>query len=104
MNYVKSTLPKMFKDGEKNPEYTDSVKKEWEQLHCRGMINSILCYGGELSIENRYLKPYVDTLGVAIVNRLIAEQKEDFSKATVLQNTFTDDEGLSYNTIVWADE
>lgn len=70
------------------------------------MINSHLAYSPEKDFitESRYSKDYIEALGMERVQELYADQKRDFAEAVVLRNVFTDNEGLSYNRIVWADE
>lgn len=86
-------------------EWTDEQKQLDKELDCRDMINSILCYNGEEGlINNRYLNDYILELGLSVVQRLCDEQLVDFKKATVVKNVFTDNEGVSYNSIKWADE
>jgi hypothetical protein len=85
-------------------EWSEKEKKIDRELSCRDMINSILCYDGKKDvIKNRYLYDYIKELGVDVVQRLIDEQIEDFDKATVLRGVHTDSEGISYNSIIWAD-
>lgn len=80
------------------------------ELSCREMINSILCYHGEDGLRkdglnyNEYLLPYVEELGPDVVDRLCMEQVEDFRNAVVRQNVSVDSDGISYNSIEWADE
>lgn len=94
---------------------TDEQKKAHAKLWCIEMINSIIaysyCYGfptdftGEDFIkaeEKRrynYLEEYIQKLGRAEVAKLIEDQMNDVS--AVRCGVFTDDEGLSYNSIVW---
>ena len=100
---MKNTLPK-WKDG-KPPVLTLEQELLSESLSCRSMINSILCYHGAKDImQNPYLQKYFETLGPITVAKLANEQIEDFSKAKVLTDVYTDSEGLSYNSIIWADE
>lgn len=100
---LKDTLPK-WKDG-KPPVYTEEQKLIREKIFCIDMINSILVYDGSKNImSNGYLKDYIETLGFETVADLVTEQIEDLNKATILRNVLTDDEGLSYNSVIWADE
>ena len=102
---AKRSLPKIFLDGgTPNPAYTDEVSKKWEELYCRDMINSILCYDEVCNMDNLYLKSYIETLGREKVKSLIVEQEKDFKEAVVQENVFTDGEGVVYNSIIWADE
>ena len=99
--------------------WTEEQKKLDAELSCREMINSCLCYGtislcyGTMSHfwEEKTWgdgKPladrYVAKLGVTRVREICKEQEEDFARAVVLRNVYTDSDGLSYNSIVWADE
>lgn len=100
---MKKTLPR-WKNGVP-PVLTPQQKILQESLSCRDMINSILCYHGTNNImDNPYLKKYMESLGTILVSLLVEEQIQDFSKATVLQNVYTDSEGCSYNSIIWGDE
>lgn len=100
---LKDTLPK-WQNG-KPPVYTYEQKMLREKIFCIDMINSILVYDGSKDIlNNRYLKDHIDTLGLKTVAELVIEQVEDLSKATILRGVYTDNEGLSYNSIIWADE
>ena len=103
---AKRRLPNYFKD------MTPAQRREYEELYCRGMINSCLVYGearynfydpktGEFG---RYAKDYVKTLGEETVIRLYNEQCEDFSKAVVRRGVHVDGEGVSYNSCIWADD
>lgn len=86
-------------------EWTEEQKQLDSELSCRDMINSILCYDGAKGLKgNRYLQSYIDELGEATVTRLCKEQIEDFRKAVVLKNVHIDNEGVSYNSVIWADE
>ncbi len=100
-----------------------NLKRPWikedevfeEELSCREMINSMLIYGDSIEKDsygyNKYLKPYTEKgtwhdglLTEQRVNELIAEQKADFAKAKVRYGVYTDGEGCTYNSCVWADE
>lgn len=67
------------------------------------MITSIICYGGtdyrygEGKYDDRYLKEYVDEFGETFVNEFI--EKTVSYVSFVEKDTFTDSEGLSYNTM-----
>jgi hypothetical protein len=89
---------------------TKQQEEIYQSLRCREMVNSIMIYDGinalknENNTFNKYLLSYVDELGEEKVNQLIKEQIDDFSKAVVKYNTYTDHEGCTYNTCIWADE
>lgn len=94
-------------------DWSDEDKKTYDELTARDMINSCLCYGGiegfwkECSWrygDKSYAAPYIRKLGRERVEQLVNEQIADFKKAKVLYDVYTDSEGCSYNTIVWADD
>lgn len=84
-----------------------------EELECREMINSCLVYGDDPFEETEkwwymhgyckrsYMSDYEDTLGKERVRELYEEQKESLSKATIHHNVYTDNEGLTYNSVDW---
>ena len=98
------------------PKPIDHKSKWYREYSAREMINSYLAYQckDEKIARNvlyyddyhnrhyNYLKQYLDELGEERMLELIQEQINDI--VCVLQNTFTDNEGLSYNSIVWRDE
>ena len=59
------------------------------ELECISMINSVLAY----------LARFVEEFGREYVLNLIQNQIDDIEE--VKHNVFTDDEGISYNEIVW---
>lgn len=100
---AKATLPQ-WKNG-KPPILTPEQNQLSRELQCRDMINSILCYKGKENLmNNEYIDDYINDLGHDIVQRLCDEQIADFEKATVKHGVHTDSEGISYNSIIWADD
>ena len=100
---LKDRLPK-WNNG-KPPVLTAEQKQLDRELWCREMINSILIYHGKDNIMNsEYLKTYIEELGIETVEKLVREQVEDFKQAIVLTDVSKDYEGVSYNSIIWADE
>lgn len=100
-------------------KYKDDLKgrfscREEKEISCREMINSLLCYNyynitdaktilmKERGRYHDYLKKHVDELGEQRVIELIEEQRA--SIFAVLFNVGEDNEGVMYNSIVWADE
>ena len=103
MEKLKKTLPK-WENG-KPPVYTEEQKMLKEKLYCIEMIDSILIYNGSKGIfDNKYLQEYIYTLGLKTVAELVIEQVKDIERATILRGVHTDNEGLTYNSIIWADE
>ena len=87
----------------------------YKELSCREMINSIMVYGNinspydvKKGTFDEYLSHYMDGgyfhIGRERVLALIKEQQEDFKKAVVNRGCYTDHEGCTYNSCVWADE
>lgn len=94
-------------------EWPEDFKKLYNELSCREMINSCLCYGSIADFwkedewrwgDKSYAAPHVRNLGRERVEQLVAEQESDFAKATVHYGVFEDSEGLTYNSISWADD
>lgn len=103
---ARATLPR----GILWANWPEEAKRLYDELSCREMVNSCLCYGG---IEDFWYKPewrdsyahdYVRKLGRARVKEICKEQQEDIARARILRNVHTDSEGCSYNSIIWADE
>ena len=96
--------------------WTKKDKQLERELSCREMINSCLIYGndpfrkidkwwyGYGYCERSYMSDYEDELGEERVKQLYEEQKFDISQATIHHGVYTDSEGLTYNSITWADE
>ena len=95
---------------------TKQQKREYAELSCREMINSIMIYGNIYSPYDekedkldRYLEERWQKRGIFYVPRkriieLVKEQQADFAKAVVKSGVCIDYEGCTYNTCVWADE
>lgn len=87
------------------------VELKLEELDCIDMINSILTYScsgykdGEAVLKyeenswHNYLADHVKNLGREKVIALIQGQID--SMAGIVHDVFTDDEGVTYNSIVW---
>ena len=88
---------------------TKKDERLFEELYCIEMINSCLTYGVD-PFEIRdycgtsYMTDYEKTLGKRRVKQLYEMQVEEFSKATIISNSYTDSEGCSYNSVRFADE
>ena len=87
-------------------QWTDAEKREYSEIRCISMIHSILTYAYrhdytvDYVMKNRYMKRYIDELGEDRVKVLIAEEIEEFTKATVKFGG-TDSEGVSYNQVIF---
>lgn len=102
----------MKKSSVENGKPTHEQKKQYEKLLCVSMINSVIAYDWyegqsakrllDWELNDRYhsyLKEYVDKFGYDEVLALIQEQLDDIE--LIERGVFTDDEGLSYNSIIW---
>lgn len=106
--------------GDKYPENTVGIAKRlpeevWKKLKIKGdtlsaiqMIHSILAYSAEDGrtvdniMDNRYMKSYINSLGEDTVRDLVEKELADFKeRATVVNDVYTDSEGVSYNSINW---
>lgn len=109
-------LKREIRDARANAsKSSDELKTMHEKIFCIEMINSIIAYSyqsgfpkgftGEEFIRNEeckyynYLADYIKSLGRQVVVQLIEAQMADV--ASVKSCVFVDDEGLSYNSIVW---
>lgn len=107
---VKDSLPRLR-------DMNEEQEREYAELSCREMINSIMIYGNINSPYNekedkldRYLEErWQKRSSMFYVPRkriieLVKEQQADFAKAVVKSGVYTDYEGCTYNSCVWADE
>lgn len=100
---LKDSLPK-WENG-KPPVFTEEQEQLEKEIWCIEMINSILIYDGKNNImKNQYLQKHIKELGYKVVENLVNEQIKDVEKAKIIRNAHVDYEGLSYNSIIWADE
>ena len=89
-----------------------SARKLYEEMSLRDMIMSCLTYGEDIftneSIDattNYYHRPYADKyiniLGYSRVMEIYNDQKEYFdTKCKVIKNVHTDNEGVTYNSLI----
>lgn len=99
---VKASLPKW-------DEQNEEEKKLDRELDCREMINSILIYGYLNSTidgiyEDKYLRNYKKDISEDRIKELIKEQQDDLKKSKIFDDVYTDDEGVTYNSVSWYDE
>lgn len=107
---VKDSLPRLR-------DMNEEQEREYAELSCREMINSIMIYGNINSPYNekedkldRYLEERWQERGSMYyvprkrIIELVKEQQADFAKAVVKSGVYTDYEGCTYNSCVWADE
>ena len=102
----------MWKSREENGKSTPEQRREYEKLLCISMINSVIAYDwykGETAKElldrelnhkyRSYLEEYVEKFGYDEVLALVQGQLDDI--VSIERDVFTDNEGLSYNSIIW---
>lgn len=109
---ARKRLPRLYDVPWKS--WTENQRQLYEELSCREMVNSCLCYGGISGFWRKfdgfpegwhsYADTYIAKLGEDLVREIVAEQERDFAKATVFRNVYTDCEGCTYNSIRWIDE
>lgn len=104
--------------GDENPEnlvgvyqrLPEELAKEFQaeeaELNAINMIHSILTYTGkhnwteEYVLDNEYMQDYKNTLGEDKLKEIVANEVEYFKNhATILNNVYTDGEGVSYNSV-----
>lgn len=82
--------------------------QESKELACISMIHSILAYSAGATVDSvsndRYMKEYVQELGMERVRELVAEEIEHFKRATLRRGVFMDDEGVYYNSIEYPED
>lgn len=95
-------------------DHLDNLSMEEEltcaEFPCRRMMNSFFAYEGIPSLYDedswsfkRYLQEYLDKLGRERFDRVREEQVATYKQCTVSVGTYTDNDGLTYNSINWCD-
>ena len=105
----------MWKSREENGKSTPEQRRQYEKFLCISMINSVIAYDwyeGQTAKElldwelndryHSYLEEYVNKLGYDEVLTLMQDQLNDIK--SIERDVFTDDEGVSYNSIIWKDK
>ena len=105
----------MRKTSIENGKPTPEQKRQYEKYLCISMINSVIAYDwyeGQTAKElldwelndryHSYLEEYVNKLGYDEVLALVQGQLNDIK--SIERDVFTDDEGVSYNSIIWKDK
>lgn len=102
----------MRKTSIENGKPTPEQRREYEKLLCVEMINSVIAYDWyegqtakrllDWELNDRYhsyLEEYVSKFGYDEVLALVQGQLDDI--VYIERDVFTDNEGLSYNSIIW---
>lgn len=73
----------------------------WVVCDCMGMIQSHLAYNDYDFMDSIYSKRYVEELGYETVEEIWHAMKKYFDEnCYVMKGVYTDNEGLTYNSIV----
>lgn len=95
---------------------SDEDKRTFTELNCIEMIDSCLAYGddpfrvinqwwyGHGYCDRSYMSEYEEILGKERVKELVDQQREEFSHAIIKHGVYTDSEGCTYNSVIYADE
>ncbi|NBW13864.1 MAG: hypothetical protein EBR82_38265 [Caulobacteraceae bacterium] len=78
------------------------ITKEESAQFMREMMESCFAYGGiDPNGHNyeRYILPYLNKLGKRTFTKVYKEKAEELSHCEIIHNTYTDSEGLTYNTL-----
>ena len=79
-----------------------ALEKIYEEVKfMKSMMKSVFVYDSVLSKQNSYLIKYKKTLGEELYNDVFDEYKEYLNKNyNVVEATYTDCEGVTYNSLV----
>lgn len=89
--------------------YTKEMKREDEELSCRRMVVSCVCYGTEYDFYDertktwgRYGLTWAEKLGDERALEIFRDQRDYMREhATIHCGVHTDFEGCTYNSITW---
>ena len=95
--------------GELWPFYTEEMRREDEELRCREMVMSCVCYGPESDFYDektrswgKYGLPYAESLGNKRALEIFRDQRDYMKEhAKIHRGVHTDFEGCTYNSIEW---
>lgn len=108
IGYSESEIERMERDlyrqyGKPSSWSREQLKDDW-LLRVYGMVISYLAYGRKFNVNEQYRKyhSYNNDITREDVETIWNVERKYFEEhATVHQNTYTDDEGCSYNSLVW---
>lgn len=91
------------------PFYTEEMRREDEELDCRSMVLSCVCYGMDYDFYDeqkerwgQYGLDYVEKLGAERTLEIFRDQRDYMREhATIHVGVHSDYEGCSYNSIDW---
>lgn len=79
----------------------ENIQKEIKSF--REMIESCFTYGGidrKSYNFSRYLQKYEDILGSELFNKIYQQERERLKSYKIEPYTYTDSDGLTYNTLI----
>ena len=104
---MRKTLSELFEIENKKGNYINSDVSDYSVFKDKNLLDSLRnkiiqnIIDNDLS-DSKYLEDYIKTLGRNKVVELIQEQIDSISG--VDEDVFTDDEGVTYSSIVWKEE
>ena len=81
---------------------TSKTELEFHANSMKGMMRSCYAYGGIQQGSNnykQYILPYRSRLGSELFEKIYAEASEELSGMEVVTCAYTDNEGLTYNSL-----
>lgn len=86
-------------------DLTPEEKEAHSRINCIETINSCIAYTSRnfaSIMSNSYMQRHIDKLGTDVVERLVQGQLDDV--IGVQYRVYEDDEGCSYNSIIWKED
>jgi len=91
-------------------EKSDEFYRYSRETACIDMLHSILTYSDPETwtvdniLKDHYMQQYIKELGKDTVANLIQQEIAEYQDATIDYNSYTDSEGLSYNSVRFRDD
>ena len=88
----------------------DKYYRYSRETSCIDMLHSILTYSDPETwtvdniLKDHYMQQYIKELGKDTVAKLIQHEIDEYQDATIDYNSYTDSEGLSYNSVRFRDD
>lgn len=92
-------------------EQFDAFMKEEGKIRAIEMIHSILTYTDpeywttDYVMSNKYMKKYIEELGEDVVSDIVNQEIEEYKNNAIIdKDTYTDSEGVTYNSVRFKNE
>ena len=92
-------------------EQFDAFMKEEGKIRAIEMIHSILTYAEpenwniDYVMSNKYMKRYIEELGEDVVSDIVNQEVEEYKNNAIIdKDTYTDSEGVTYNSVRFKNE